>query len=78
VSAFLFSVFGSSFSFFVYTGVLPYSDVFGLSFGEIRLGVYLYVVVPEEVAFFVGSCFGPEVFKRDLSAFLSEVRSEVV
>jgi hypothetical protein len=65
-------------SSFVYTGVFPYSDVFGLSFGEICLGVYLYVVVPEEVAFFVGSSFGPEVLKRDLSAFLVEVRSEVV
>lgn len=44
VAWFVSSVSESLISSFVYTGQLPYSDVFGLSFGEIRLGVYLYVV----------------------------------
>jgi hypothetical protein len=69
----LVSVIGLSFSFFLYTASFPYSDVWFGSFGEIRLGVYLYVVVPEEVVLFVGSSFGPEVFKRSTSAFLSLV-----
>lgn len=69
---------GLSFSFFVYTAWFPYSEVFGFLFGEIVFGVYLYVVVPEEVFFFVGRWFGPEAFNRVLSAFLVLVRSVVV
>ena len=44
VAWFVSSVSESLISSFVYTSSFPYSEVFGLSFGEIRLGVYLYVV----------------------------------
>lgn len=82
LSVFFVSVFGSSFSFFVYTGSFPYSEVFGLLFGEIVFGVYLYVLsfltlidlLSERLGFPVSGflfriVLGFDAFKRDLSAF---------